>query len=350
MNTEQLAGHNDDYVIHHLWLTGHFWNPACPDCHNVKFDDLAHLKITDKVVQQAVRSMSLFDASAYAGFVLEDHGRQPMFDGQVGTSIRRLASEPRCWVPDFPAVHEDRIVVSAGDDMEDVMLSQMPVPATGVGNWKGCHDIGDFHSAIVNVKQDGIDVRLSPVFKEVLRNVQHAYDQVGLRFIFVSDGIDMLTGETVSERSNIEFSFVSRSSGWIGLAIIGQNQVCQSNIWCKYLLTYRPANMANEWTTLIKHELGHNTGRGHTTGGVMNPSIVRGLPLDWPTTDPSYNWFTRQFGGEPVPTDDTPPIPQPPQPDSIEKRLDRLEVASIDSRVRDAVHDATLDYLINRDN
>lgn len=337
---------SSSYIIHHLFLTGHFWSSSS----EVSYKDLSKLSLSSPEVEAAARSFSRMDAHAYTEFVLEDHARLPHFDGIVGPSLRKLIAEPRCWVPDFEPPGEDSIPELADFDLEQIMMSQLPAEqATGEGNWRGCHGIGNYHCAVVSVDRSGIGKELSSVFKQVLTNVQQAFDQIGLRFIFVDQETsqDIVTGQThdhAKDQSNISFTFVSRSSGWLGLAVVGKNQRCHSSIWCKYLSTYRPSNMVREWTTLLKHELGHNCGFSHTTGGVMNPSIVKGLPTEWSDNDPSYGKLVRKFGGEPI-GDNKPPAPRP---DSIEDRLARLERRSTDLLVRDAVQDATIDYLLQR--
>ena len=88
----------------------------------------------------------------------------------------------------------------------------------------------------------------------------------------------------------------------IGLAIVGRGQSCRTSIWAKFDPGYQPANVVREWTSLVKHELGHNMGLSHSQGGVMNPSIIAGLPVSW-RGDPSEPILSRWFGGKPVPTD-----------------------------------------------
>jgi len=192
-----------------------------------------------------------------------------------------------------------------------------------------------------------IGAHLVPVFIKVLRNVQKSYAEFGQWFVFVENGIDLLTGETHNETPNIDFSFVTRSSGWIGLAIVGKNQGCSSRIWCKYLSSYQGGDVVNQWTTLIKHEIGHNTGQGHTSGGVMNSSIVRGLPIIVPPSDPSYQYWKTQFGGEIV-GGDIPPPPPPIPPNTLEDRVKQLEAKQTVNDARLEVYSILIQYLLQR--
>lgn len=333
-------------AIQMVFESGGFWDPANPECHNVKQSDLPSLKPSDEVVKLAFRSRSRMQAAEYAEAALAHHGRVPNFDGELGPAMTAMLKTPRCYVPDHAPPKgvefhfDDPALQQVCERMRDD-----PQQAIGSGNWKRCHGVGDFHSAAVRIDRRGIGSHLQPVFKEVLTNVRRAYAKIGLLFRFIENGQDLVTGESFSGNYNIEFSFVQRSNGWIGLAIVGQNQSCGSNIWCRYLASYRPSNVINEWTTLIKHELGHNCGRGHTPGGVMNPSIVRGLPLDWVPSDPSYNWLRGQFGGVPVGDDGG---GGGDNDDSITKRVKSLESQVDDLLVGQAVQDAMISYLVNK--
>ena len=184
--------------------------------------------------------------------------------------------QPRCGHPDY------------GPDVE---------AATGSGSWPNCHGIGDFHCAKVRVNPEGMPTFLKPVFDQVLNRVRAAYRDMGLSYDWVGEE---------STFHNTSINFVPRSNGWIGLAIVGQRESCSSKIWARFLATYKPNNVLNEWTTLIMHELGHNAGLHHSRGGVMNPSIVQGLAPTW-RGDPSESILANYYGGEPIPGDNTPP-------------------------------------------
>ena len=319
-----------------IWAFGHYWCPENNGLAPVVYGALDAVPMNDERTINAFRSFSVSMATDYVPNALIAHGRAPDFDGIVGPAMEATLEVERCAVPDF-APPAGMLFVGNQGVPDDVYESLRPGEAVGDGNWKRCHDVGDFHSASVRVNRSGIGSHLQPVFEEVLKNVQASYAGIGLLFRFIENGKDMLTGETWDGQINIEFSFVQRSSGWIGLAIIGQNQGCSSNIWCQYLASYRPSNVVNLWTTLVKHELGHNTGKQHTSGGVMNPSILGGLPTMWPSNDPSTAWMKSRFGGQPVGVDD--PGPKPDPPDSIEERIRALELTDI-------VHGETLKYLL----
>jgi len=338
------------FAIRVAWETGHFWNPSNPDGLNITQEDLVNLRADDPVVIAAMISMSKMEPARYAKHVLEQHGRGPDFDGVIGPAIAAMVSEPngRCPVPDFAP--PPGVSFQFDDPDLQLVVERMQLDAVlgasrafGSGNWNGCHDVGQFHCAAIGVNLSGVPAFLSPLLITVLRNVQRAYAGVGLLFRFINASQDMLTGESFSGQINSDMSFVSSSSGWIGLAIVGQGETCGSKIWCKFLSTYKGgsdnAAIVTQWTTLIKHELGHNCGRSHTSGGVMNPSIVNNLPVDWVANDPSTSWLKGQFGGVPVPipgAGPTPP-PAPNPPTDFEQRLRALEL-------KDVVHQVTLDY------
>jgi hypothetical protein len=340
------------FAIRKAYETGHFWSPDNPDGANVTQKDLPLLSASDPVVIRAMISMTKMDASRFTRLVLDEYGRPPVFDGEIGPATEALVLGERCPVPDFAP--PPGVVFAFGDpDLQRVverMQERQALAATGSGNWRSCHNIGPFHCAIVDVDKSGLPAFLAPLFPQVLQNVQQAYAEVGLLFRFRdrNSGIDLLTGEQFDGQSNTDMSFVPRSDGWIGLAIVGTNEDCASRIWCKFLNTYKggstPQDIITQWTTLIKHELGHNCGRSHTNGGVMNPSLVNGLPTLWSPTDPSTAWLRGQFGGERVKVPGAPdpgPGPTPPPVSSVQAQLDEL-------RLENVVQQVSIDWLIRR--
>lgn len=338
------------FAIRTAWETGHFWSPDNPDGRNIKQSDLKNLKPSDPVVVKALMSFSKFDVSRYTRHVTEVHGRAPNFDGELGPAMEKMIEEPngRCPVPDYvPPVGTS--FTFTDPDLQKVverMQLNLALPAIGSGNWPGCNSIGNFHCAAIGVNTSGLPAFLKPLFTQVLKNVQIAYAGVGLLFLFIENGKDILTGKSFSGPINSDMSFVNSSDGWIGLAIVGQNESCSSKIWCKFLNTYRggstDAAIVQQWTTLIKHELGHNCGRSHTSGGVMNPSIVNGLPTVWGSDDPSTNWLKGQFGGVAVPIPGGGDVPVPPNPPmTVEERLKAMEL-------KNAIQDAQIKFLIEK--
>lgn len=338
---QRLPGESiTQFAIRVAYLYGHFWGPDNPNGWNVKQSDLKNLSITDPVVVQALRSLSLMDPARYAEVVVAKHMRPPDFDGQFGPALQEFVQLGRCPVPDHAP--PPGVVFAFDDPWIQQVVERMQKNAAepvGSGNWPQCHGIGNFHCAIVRVDASLMPSFLQPIFKDVIVRVQQAYAGVGLLFRFISEaGIDLLTGDNLSGESvNSEMSFVNSSDGWIGLAIVGQNEQCSDKIWCRFLNTYKggntPDQIITQWTTLLKHELGHNCGRSHTQGGVMNPSIVNGLPAEWVPGDPSTSWLKSQFGGVPVPIPGggTPTPPAPPVA-TIEKRVEDLELQMLIQR------------------
>lgn len=167
-------------------------------------------------------------------------------------------------------------------------------PLIGGGNWPGCHGVGNYHSATVAFDMRGCPAHVRPHMEEIWRRVVKAYRQVGL----------LLVRDDANTRPNIAASWVTQSDGWIGLAIVGSGQGCSDSIWCRYLATYRGGStdeqIINQWTTLVMHEIGHNCGLSHSSGGIMNPSLINGLAPTW-EGDPSERTLRAWYGGEAVP-------------------------------------------------
>ncbi len=247
-------------------------------------DEIGLLSLTDPVVEKAIASYQDFMVVNLDLLAMEHHSRPCRCDGDCGPATRELMERPRCGCPDY------------GPDVRR---------AVGNGSWPRCHDIGEFHAATVYVHEGGMRSWLKSEFDEVWKLSVAAYEEIGLRWI-----------RTDKKNANIDFSFVSSSRGWIGLAIVGQGQSCGSQIWCKYLATWKPSNITREWAVLVMHELGHNAGLYHTRGGVMNPGIIYGLPASW-KGDPAESVLKRYYGGKPI--DPIPPEPPPPIPPDTEE-------------------------------
>lgn len=341
------------FAIRKAWEYGHFWSPENPNGANVKQADLPNLQVTDRVVIDAFRSLALSDVTSYAKHVFDKHARAPHFDGIYGPALEAMILDPsgRCPVPDHAPPPG---VVFAFDDpdvqrvVED-MQARETQPALGSGNWQSCHNIVNAHCATVQVNPQNLPSFLAPVFKKVLTRVQKAYADVGLLFRFLDGNkVDLLTGETFDSNINIDMSFSTSSDGWIGLAIVGTGERCSGRIWAKFLATYRGGGseeaIITQWTTLIKHELCHNCGFSHSSGGVMNPSIVNNLAPEWSQNDPSTPKLIKAFSGVPVPIPGGGPAPGPgPQPpaDPVQAQLDAL-------RQENLIQQIQIDFLLKK--
>jgi hypothetical protein len=278
---------SEQQAIRRLWDYGHFSNPAKPDTFNVQEIDLAKLNLSHPIVKEAIQSYQDFNAIQGDTFSLDHHSRPMIHDGEIGPATLELLEAARCAVPDY---------------------RREPLPAVGTGGWSRCHGIGNFHAATVYINRSTMPSFLVPVWDQVWANTVAAYDEIGLHFIATDD----------AQNHNTSLTWVQPDGGWIGLALIGRNQSCASKIWSRYDRNYKggssPASIVTQWTSLVKHELGHNCGMEHSRGGVMNPSIVNGLPVSW-KGDPSESLLRRWVGGEAIP-DSTPdpddPVPNPP--------------------------------------
>ena len=273
MNAPTNTPLTDAQIIRLLNTTGHLRRPfGTPDQGPWPLADLDFLTLQVAEAKEAIKSYQSMYAAQLEPLIAKHHPQRQsaaiIVDGDVGPAMRELLSQPRCQCPDY-------------------MMG--PQALQGTGNWKGCQNIGNFHAAIVRFTNQP-PAFLAPHFETVWSRVVQAYEELGLRFI----------RDDNSARSNIDISFVKPDGGWIGLAIVGQNETCATRIWARFDNAYQPPNIVSEWTTLIKHELGHNCGLSHSSGGVMNSYIVAGLPISW-KNDPSYPLLAKRYGGQPIP-------------------------------------------------
>lgn len=356
MSRKMLPGETlSQFAIRTAFDAGHFWNPENPDCWNVTRGDLSKLHISDPRVLSALRSLTRSMAGEYSRHVFEQHDRPPQFDGVMGAAtesflIREIPK--RCPVPDFvpPPGVDHTFADPYVADVVQRMQERNQLPATGSGSWRNCHGVGSYHCAKVMFNLADQPEHLKPVFTEVLGNVQRAYAAIGLLLLFVDvTGRDMITGEERGTGGiNIHASFVQRSDGWIGLAIVGRNETCSSQpIWMRFLATFHRnaprESIVVDWSSLLRHEIGHLTGSLHTVGGTMNSVLVPGLPLLFPKTDPVYPYLVQEFGGQPVPLDDSddggPTPPEDPDPLAAQVR---------ENHIVNAVQEAHLEWLTKR--
>lgn len=264
---------SEQEIIGKLAQYGHLEAPFGQPSQLWPTEEQVKLTLQDAPVQAAIASYQAMHAPILEPLVAKHHPNRPspvvIPDGEVGPATEELFSLARCNCPDYAFQVEELV---------------------GAGNWKRCWEIGEFHAALISVKSSTIPTFLQPIWEELKKRVIQAYDELGLHFTFR----DNVPG------ANLDMSFVVPDSGWIGLALVLNGQRCTDNGWCRFDRGYKPANLLSEWTTLLKHELGHNCGLSHSTGGVMNPFIVKGLPISW-KGDPSFNLLKQRFGGVPIP-------------------------------------------------
>jgi hypothetical protein len=249
--------------------------------------------ITERAqLYKAIQSYQNLHSNDLAPLIAKHHpdrsSPEVRVDGVIGPALKQLMKRPRCACVDYDASYAEEL--------------------QGSGNWKGCHGIGNFHSARVQFLNKPPS-QLKPVMDRVWQRVVKTYSEMGLKFI------------KVTSKPNITVEFVKPNGSWIGLAIVGNNQRCNSKIWARFNRKYKPKNTINEWTTLFNHELGHNCGLRHSNGGIMNSYLVKGLEPTW-WGDASERLLTHRFGGKPVEsTPDTPDKPLPPTPPPTEDKL-----------------------------
>lgn len=274
-----MSNPHDQIIIQKLWQYGHFNNPDMPT--GVTEDDLATLNILDEPVRTAIASYQTYFSSEYHSLA-EQYGAnttRPL--GHMDPATFDLLNMPRCAVSDF-------------------------VP-DGTGSWpKNCHpDYPGKHAITIKVSTSRLPSFLSPVFEQVWELAVASYADMGLAIIRTEDA-----------KHNLSMSFEVLRGSTIGLAIVGRNQSCGTDIWCKFDPGYNPRDTINQWARLLAHEWGHNMGMGHTRGGIMNASITSGqfTRTAW-RGDPAESTLRRYFDGIPITPPTEPPVDPPTDPD-----------------------------------
>lgn len=280
-------------IIETLWKYGHFHNPDYPTgivipppSDNLEFlippNRLKFLSLRDEPVKQAIKSYQQYFKREFDGFAIQSHNRPGIVDGEIGPATIELLKMERCGLPDFQLME------------------------TGSGSWPaGCHpDWPNNHTFTVQMNKSGMPSFLNDVIEPAWDLCRAAYADMGIVFIREDD----------NNKANTYVTW-TRGSGWIGLAIVGNNQRCGTRIWAKFDNRYQPNDIVNQWARLLAHEFGHNMGMSHSRGGIMNPSLISGKfdTNEW-RGDPSENILKRWFGGVPIDLNPTTPIPPPPVP------------------------------------
>jgi len=252
-----------DYnIILQLYRLGHFWNPDNKDGWNVKESDLVKLNLKDKIVKDALLSYQDIMSLATDGTEPED-----------------LMKIPRCGHPDYQNPHQ--------------------LGAIGSGSWpEPCQKAG----IKIHINKSRMPSVLAAKWPEIQRLTFAAYHKIGANLIETSNEAD----------AHIRVWWEVLFGSTIGMAQFN-SQSCSGKVWCKLDPGYTGLMFE-----LFTHELGHNMNLQHTSGGIMNPSVIEVNPKDWNKSDPSYNTLVRYFGGEPVN-----PLPSPDAilPDNVDFSL-----------------------------
>lgn len=289
----KLSRDQEREAIGRLLHLGYQYHPAFPEAGNLADaspQSVRKLTFKDDEVRAMVAGHQTFlsrDFNRYAG---EAHGRAGYPDGVIGPATHAHIMQERCEVPDF---------FPPGETAE--------ILKTGTGNWKGCWGTTDFHHC-----RDKVDPRLMPehvkrVWPAIVRAAQEAYAAVGLFW----DPSEEWT------QFNTALYFVSKSSGWIGLASVMNGRTCTESGFNSYANYYgrgqSDAWNTQHWAVLVLHEKGHNCGFQHTNGDIMNPSLRPGTKPTW-IGDQLESSLRGKFGGVPYPLGGTTPPPVTPPP------------------------------------
>lgn len=253
--------------------------------------------LNDPRVVKGVASYQSYHAPAIAPLIAKHHPDRTapvvQVDGVVGPATAELFDQPRCQCPDY---------------VDDTFTAR----ALGNGGWKGCHNTPDFHCAQI-VEKNEPPAHIKPHWEEIKRRVTAALARAGFRVIFSKSD----TG------SNVSLTWVGSSSGWIGLATVGNRaETCQTPLaqrWMQLLAGYTEG-----WTNierkihaivlLILHELGHVQSLQHSPSSIMSAYLDESRPENWLGVGDAHETnYRNMYGGKAYVEDVPPPPNNPPQ-------------------------------------
>jgi hypothetical protein len=310
---------SDEQLLLRVWETGHFWDPSKPNVGNVDRSNLLKLELDHPIAQEAIQSFQNADAN-FVAIALEAIKRLPEADGLVGVATRKLATLPRCPVPDFtppPGIElgiDDPDIAAVAESMR--LRAERIAEAGGTGSWpfEGCDpDRKGVHSIRVRIDPANMPATIRGYHVQALEAVVKCYAEIGLAVRYILDA---------TSDCEIAKRFQGLAGGVIGWNEFPSPNTCDQTINGRLDTGYAPSNW-QLWAGLEQHETGHGVGEEHTRGGPMNPSILL-LPITWIGT-PSFASLARSFGGKPIIAPEPPPPGPGPTPPGRKWRLEGVQ-------------------------
>lgn len=291
-----------------LWLAGHFWNPAKPDCLNVDESSLNKLESSHRIFKLAVQSFQEADFNYDILYKSMESTRSaeawslstPRFDGELDAATKKLFNVRRCPIPDHAPPDGVRFGYDDPDIQRAVETMQRLNNIEGSGSWPaaGCDPKrSGVHSIVVRIDPANMPATIRAYHIQALAEVTKAYAEIGLAVRYVLDS---------STPCHIAKRFQNLAGSTIGWNEFPSANTCNQTIDGRLDTGYAPSNWLL-WANLECHETGHGVGLQHTRGSIMNPSILLINPLSWVGT-PSFSTLERYFGGKPLTPVDPVPI------------------------------------------
>lgn len=314
--------------------TGHAWNPALPNLHNIDEGRVKLMTGTEQDAKDMLRSRQSYDinfdtlmSAIYSRFPPNPDKLGLYGQGDDGPALQQLVDSPRCPLPDFPpppnAVfhYDDPDLQKAVESMQAAAAN----PPISGPYWRGCDSQRtDVHSLVI-----GIDTKEAPsVFlanqEKILEARRACAAEIGVsvRFVINPQSMDGLQQYQVYH--------------YIAGGVIGMNYFPSSNS-CGRIpngsmdSSYNPSNWQLHANLGCHESEGHGFGFNHTRGGIMNPSIVLVWPLSW-KGDTGWSQVTRYYPAKPL-EGEPGPNPPPTSPASQRVYLKANEAGSLISVV-----------------
>lgn len=296
-------------LLSSMYLWGYFWIPDLGEAANVRdMDDVSRLTLNDRAAKEAIAAWQSFDAN-FDAMALILHLRKIIADGDVGPVTATMLNAPRCPIPDFAPPPNASFDYGIPDLNEAVKSYQKFAEYKGgSGSWPKCDpQRPDVHSTRVNLNTSKASTKQKGMLKAATELVEKCEAEIGQAVRHIFDG------DANEAEHDVRFEYIA--GGVIGYAYFPEPDTCDQVVQCRIDNSYDPGTVT--FANLLTHEYkGHSDGLDHTSGGIMNPSIITYDPLTW-IGDKHEKTKRKYYGGVPIPTSPTTPNPDPvPTPPS----------------------------------
>lgn len=253
-------------IVEHAFRFGHHLNPAYPELRDLTVEDAVELTPNHRLSKFLVASVQASDANLES-IAQAIHQRALIIDGDPGPATLRLVDVPRCECPDFGLA---------------------TIEGTGTGSWPhSClPEFANVHAIIMALEKSRMQAAWLNNLDAILGAITKAQNAVGQHPVWIFD---------LSQFAHMKINWGSIGGSTIGFNSVPSSFSCTRTITGKIDTTWSPSDIKLLGRLGMHEWFGHGNGYGHTSGGIMNPSILSG-EVSW-SGDKLEDDMKRNFGG-----------------------------------------------------